>query len=133
MSRDRLRQIKASTKREGFEPSAQLVHSLIDHGLQVLDELEGGQSTIEQRAALKERERQVRLALVDLRVQLAEIQVNIPVDVEPAIIEGQPLVDDLSKSIFTLDMVDQMLKAKGPQWHREWNWYRGRIDEEFGA
>lgn len=135
MGRDKLRQLK-SRLRQGCDWSdpnetSQLMHSLIDSHLEVLDQLEGGQSTQEQRADLKERERQVKLALTDLRIMVCEIQDNVPGDLVPAVVEGEPLLHDLSKAVFTIDLIDEMLRAKGPKWKNEWQWYAPRIEEEF--
>jgi hypothetical protein len=131
VSREKLQGLKRQAREAGFVPSVQVVHMLVDHGLAVLDELEGGKSTVEQRAALKERERQLGLGLTDLRVLISEIVCAVPVDVYPAVVEGQPLVDDLARAVFTVDMMSEMLKARGPAWHREWSWYQPRIAEEF--
>ena len=54
------------------------MHSLVDHGLDALTELEGGARVIDQRAALMERESQVKLALEDLRQELAEVAAPTP-------------------------------------------------------
>lgn len=137
MSRDKLRQIK-SRLRQGIDWSdpnetSQLCHSLVDSNLEALGELEGGQSTQEQRADLAERERQVKLALVDVRVQVGEILDNVPADLRPAVVEGQELVIDLQKLLYTVDLIEEMLKAKGPKWKNEWQWYAPRIEEEFGV
>jgi hypothetical protein len=133
MTRGKLHEIKSAARKFDFEPSTQLVHSLVDHGLDALTELEGGPEVIEQRAALQERERQVGLALADLGVQLATIQENIPIDLEPAVVDGHPLMRDLDKARYTIDAIREMLKAKGPQWNREWAHYQPRIEEEFDA
>ena len=42
MTRGRLCQIKSAARQRDFCPSPQLVHSLVDHGLEALNELEGG-------------------------------------------------------------------------------------------
>jgi len=134
MERQTLQTIKKQLK-TGTPPSIsqtmQLLHSLTDSNLEALNQLEGGDWAVKKRVELIQREVQIRLALADLRVQIATIQDNIPADVEPAVVEGQPLIDDLGKVIFTMDMIDLMLKAKGPQWNREWKYYQPRIEEEF--
>lgn len=130
ISSDKLLQLRSKVKRGQLLDRDQQL-AVIDHGIQALVEIAGGQSILDKRNELKTREAEVAKALVDLRVQIAEIQVNIPVDVEPAVVEGQVLVDDLSKAIYTVDAITEMLKAKGPAWKREWSWYRPRIEEEF--
>ena len=114
MSRDKLRQLKSAARRKtaGMELSIETMHALIDHGLEALDAMEGGQSVQEQRAQLKERERQIMLALADVR---------------EAIGPGP------SRALYTVDAIMTMLKAKGPKWTREWSHYRPRIEEEFSA
>jgi len=122
MERQTLQMIKKQLK-TGTPPSIsqtmQLLHSLTDHGLEALDELEGGKTVQEHRAELQERERQIRLALKDLR----EILTLSPRSPRPRV--------DVQKALFTLDMVEQMLKATGTKWRREWAWYQPRIEEEF--
>jgi hypothetical protein len=132
MTRQRLLETKAAAKKFDFDPSTELIHTLVDHGLQALTELEGGASVMEQRAALKERERQVKLALEYLALHLATVVDNVPADLEPAVVDGEPLIDDLQKARYTIDTILRMLKAKGPQWTREWSHYVPQIEEEFG-
>jgi hypothetical protein len=94
--------------------------AVLDHGIAAYVEMEGGESALRRRAELAERERQVRLALADLREVLT-----------PSRRAPRPRVDD-ARARFILDLVDEMLKAKGPAWKREWSFYQPRIDEEFG-
>lgn len=112
IGRDKLHQLKSAARKPDFEPTTQLVHTLLDHGLEALDQMEGGKSTQELRTELVERERQVKLGLADLRAELERL--------------GD------AKALFTLAMVQQMFAAKGPAWLREWSYYTPRIDEEFG-
>ena len=114
-----------------YHPSTDTIRMLCDGALELLDALEGGPSIQARRAELTERERQVKLALTDLNVLLAEIQVAIPPDIEPAVVEAEPLLRDLSKARLMADLIIEMVKAKGPKWHREWSWYTPRIEEEF--
>lgn len=114
-----------------YEPSRDTIRMLCDGALELLDALEGGPDTQAQRAVLAERERQVKLAVADLQALLVEIQENVPPDVEPAVVEGGPLLRDLAKARFTADLIVEMLKAKGPKWQNEWSWYTPRIEEEF--
>jgi hypothetical protein len=117
MSRDKLLALKKAARRKtaGMELPIATMHALIDSNLEALDRLEGGTSTQERRAELAERERQVGLALRDLEVSIRT--------------EGA----STAKQLYILDMINDMLKATGPKWHREWSWYTPRIEEEFGA
>lgn len=131
IGRDKLRYIKKLLREDRYDVSAeasQVLHALVDSNLEVLDQLEGGKSTQEQRAELKERERQVRLALADLRSVLHRAHTSVEVNW----VNKDLVLADLAKGRFLLDMIEEMLKAKGPAWHREWNWYQPRIAEEFG-
>lgn len=118
MSRDTLFGIRARVK-AGEALGREQTLSLIDHGIQALVEMAGGQSVAEQRAAVVERERQVRLALDDLREAL-----------RPSARSPRGGVD-VERARLILDLIGEMLKAKGPLWHREWSFYQPRVDEEF--
>lgn len=126
MSRDKLRQVKSAARKMDFHPTTQLIHTLVDHGLEVLDELEGGRSTQELRAELKERERQVGLALDDLHVWAREAYAATYRD------GNLRTVDTVAKVRVGIELVKQMITAKGPKWRREWSWYTPRVSEEFG-
>jgi hypothetical protein len=114
ISRDKLNQIKAQLRRDGHtygHKALQLLHTLVDHGIEAVDLLDGGVDAVE-------RERQIRLGLEDLYQALLHARLTAP-------------SRQVDKAIYTLDMVRQMLKAKGADWKRGWDWYRPRIDEEF--
>jgi hypothetical protein len=121
MRRDTLQSLKRNMHKMDFRPQDQQFHALVDHGLAALDALEGGRDTIERKSELKERERQVSLALADLKAELENVG-TMPTEERP----------DVEKALYMLDLVDQMLRAKGTRWHREWAWYQPRIEEEFG-
>jgi hypothetical protein len=110
MSRDKLLTLRKRVKAgEALDRDQAL--AVIDHGVQAYVEMEGGASAVERRRELAERERQIGLALAELRETIGP---------EP------------SKALYTVDSILDMLKAKGPSWKREWSWYRPAIDEEFG-
>lgn len=125
MKRETLHRLRAEAKRSGFEPSTQVLYALIDANLAVLDELEGGASVQEQRAALAERERQVRLALVDLREVLGRAGLAAKFE------RQEDAVDEISRATLVCELIVEMLRAKGAAWGREWSWYQPRIAEEF--
>src|SRR5271168_4884749 len=104
MRRETLLNKKRAMRKMDFRPQIQEYHALVDHGLAALDEIAGGTSTIDQRADLAERERQVKLALADLREVITKIIAH-----EPVVVEGHLHVA-IRKARFTLDMVDQMLR-----------------------
>jgi hypothetical protein len=112
MSRQKLRELKKAARRKtaGMELPIQTMHALIDSNLEALDALEGGKSTQEQRAELQERERQLMLALADIRERIGP---------------------NGSRALYAVDAAMEMLRAKGPAWHRKWDWYTPRIAEEF--
>jgi hypothetical protein len=121
MSRDKLLQLKKAARRKtaGMELPIQTMHALIDSNLEVLNQLEGGKSTQELRAELTWREQQIREGLDYLRT----VATPHPDDYWQSI--------DPVKANFTIDMLCEMLRAKGPKWHRDWKAYRLRIAEEF--
>jgi hypothetical protein len=127
MGRQRLLELKKAARRKtsGMELGIQEMHALIDHGLECLDKIDGGQTAAE-------RDKQLGLALADLRGVLHEILDNVPVDLKPAVADAEPLLRDIQKGVYTLDCIEEMLKAKGPQWKRQWADYVPRIEEEFG-
>ena len=113
MQRQTLARLAKVARKMDYHPSRQEVITLVDHGLAALDEIDGGKSTIELRAELKERERQVKLALLDLG-------------------EALQTERNLEKGIYIAHLIMQMLNAKGTKWHNEWSWYQPRVEEEFG-
>lgn len=127
MSRQKLHEIKTGL-RDGivYPELAQLLHSLVDSNLEALDALEGGKTVQQHRGELQERERQIRLALKDLR---AAITLNDGHN--HSSYDCSFDINRVGKAVFTLDMVEQMLKATGTKWRREWAWYQPRIEEEF--
>jgi hypothetical protein len=132
MDRAKVQEVKRVARKMDYHPTTQTIHALADTCLELMDKVDGGvdQKAIER--GYQERERQLKLALVDIRVEVATIQENIPGDLEPAVVEGEPLLRDLSKVTYMLDLAQQMLRAKGPTWTREWAYYTPRIAEEFG-
>ena len=67
------------------------IRNMIESHLEALDRIEGGQTEAE-------RTKQLTLALADLRAVLNEVLDNVPADVEPAVIEGEPLIRDLQRA-----------------------------------
>ena len=128
MTADKLNQLRGKVKRgELLDRDQQL--AVIDHGLGALTEMAGGQSVLDRQNLLKVREQQVHLALVDLRKLLATTKARVA-NAMPR--DGMKEVDPgLTRAIFTLDMIKEMIKAKGPAWYREWSFYTPRIAEEF--
>jgi hypothetical protein len=116
MSRDKLLTLRKRVK-AGDALDRDQTLAVIDHGVAAYVEMQGGASAVERRRELAERERQVRLALADLREVL-----------RPRLMRHQV---DLDRARLIVDLIDEMLAAKGPAWKREWSWYQPRIDEEF--
>jgi hypothetical protein len=127
MSREKLLTLRKRVKAgEALDRDQAL--AVIDHGIAAY-EMEGGESALRRREervegqlrGLAARERQVRLALADLR----DVLTLSPRSPRPQV--------DVARAQLILDLVDEMLKAKGPAWHREWAWYQPRVDEEFDS
>jgi hypothetical protein len=91
----------------------QAMQALIDSNLKAWDELEGGKSTQELRAELVWREQQLQLGLKDLRDALSRPGISV------------------TRARLTVDMLHELVKAKGPRWFRDWKSYQERIAEEF--
>lgn len=108
-----------------YRPTAETVRMLCDGALELLDELEGGPGVQALREEQRERERQVALALEDLNVWAREAY-------EATYSDGNlQTIDKVAKVRVGIELVREMLKAKGPKWRREWSWYTPRIEEEF--
>lgn len=112
ISRDKLFLMRAAVKRgELLDRDQQL--ALIDHGIQALVEMAGGQSVEEKREELRRREREVGKGLKQLRDEVNRLGAV-----------G-------ARALFVLDTIGTMLKASGTAWRREWAWYQPLIEEEF--
>jgi hypothetical protein len=119
MSRDKLLTLRKRVKAGEILDRDQML-AVLDHGVQAYVEMEGGASAVEKRRELAERERQVGIALAQLREELG------PNRCSPT---GRV---DIERARYTLDAIMEMLKAKGPAWRREWSWYAPAVEEEFG-
>lgn len=127
-----MHRLRAEVKR-GLVVERSTVFALIDANLQVLDELEGGASTVELRAALVERERQVRLGLADLFAALGRAQAAVGKIIDSDDAAQDAALRELERARFIGELIGEMLDAKkAPAWHREWSWYAPRVAEEFG-
>lgn len=119
ISRAKLLKIKKILKEDHYDitdPTA-VMHSLVDHGLECLDKIDGGAEQRDWAAERAVSDKQVRLALADIKAVL-----------RPADSSDMGLSAD--RALYILDCIDQMLKAK-LAWAREWSYYQPRIDEEF--
>ncbi len=59
----------------------------------------------------------MKLALADLTATVEKLAETATDSTHPEY--GQ-------KALYTLDLIQQMLKAKGPAWTREWEWLRAQ-------
>jgi len=125
IGREKLQLIKRLLKEDRYDVSAevnQTMHSLVDHGLECLDKIDGG---AEQRDWVAERavaDKQIRLALDDLKKVLSA----------PLRTMNRDAGDDAcDRGRYISDCIDQMLRAK-TVWAREWAHYQPKIAEEFG-
>jgi hypothetical protein len=126
MKRETLMDIKRVVNKMDFYPTMDQFRALLNHGIAALDEIEGGDSVIKRRRELAERERQVKLALADLEATLEAATDEVTKT------GSVPVLKAVYKARLTAALINQMLKARGPAWHREWSWYQPRIAEEFG-
>ena len=102
-----------------------MIHALIDSNLQLLDLIDGG-TTAANRTA------EVRKGLGDVRAVLNEILDNVPADLEPAVINGSPLITDVSKALFMLDIISRDMLSSAYRRYPAWDDQKPRIEEEFG-
>lgn len=119
ITREKLHYLKKLLREDRYDVSAeasQVLHTLVDSNLEALTLLDGGMDA-------KERERQISLALADLRDEVERLS---------AIAQDSMHPEWGARTLFTLDMVNQMVNAKGVAWRRKWDWYTPRIAEEFG-
>jgi hypothetical protein len=116
ITRQRVVEEKRVARKMDYHPTTQTVHMLCDSLLELLDTVDGGQDQRDWEQERAELDKQVRLALADLRVEV------------------QHLADDSlhrrTKAMYTLDMIDEMLSAKLRN-RKKWDWYQPRIEEEF--
>jgi len=125
MHRETLQTLKRAARKMDHHPSTQTEHALIDHGLEALDLIDGG-TTADNRIT------EVRKGLNAVRVLLATIQDAIPVDLEPAVVDGGPLVDDLAKAVYVLDLISTEMLGTDYRRYSSWADQLPRIEEEFG-
>ena len=123
MRREKLQALKNAARKMDHHPSTQTEHALIDHGLEALDLIEGG-------TTLANQYKEVKAGLAELRVQLSTILDNIPADLEPAVVDGEPLIRDLSKAIYVTDLVAGMLTTDYRR-YPSWADVRQQMEEEF--
>lgn len=135
LSRDKLFQFRSRVKKGDDLLTRDQQLAVIDHGIEALVEMAGGASVSEQRNQLKERERQLGLALADIREDIGRVFDPPDWCHCPPGLECAPSAEEKEKrslkAIYMVDAAFEMLKAKSPQWQREWSWYTPRIDEEF--
>lgn len=121
MSREKLLTLRKKVKAgEALDRDQTL--AILDHGIQAYVEMQGGESAVLRRRELAERERQVSIALAQLREVVGRLAETATDSMHPE--WGQ-------EALYTVDAILDMLQAKGPTWKREWSWYQPRIEEEF--
>jgi hypothetical protein len=96
-----------------------------------MDAIDGGKAQHDWEQERRQLDKQVGLGLLDLVAVLHEIIDNLPPDVEPAVVEAEPLIRDLNKAVLIAELIDQMVVQK-LAWRKEWAFYVPRIEEEFG-
>lgn len=126
MHRETLQALKRAARKMDHYPSPQTEHALIDHGLEALDLIDGG-TTAANRIA------EVRKGLNAVCTLLGTIRAAIPVDLEPAVVDGGPLVDDLAKAVYALDLISTEMLGTDYRRYSSWADQLPRIEEEFGG
>lgn len=126
MKRDKLQNLKSVMHKMDFRPSHQQFHALIDHGLEAMDLIDGGNT-------MPNRITEVRKGLNAVRVALADVKDNVDLGLEPAVVDGQPLVDDLNKAIYMLDLISKEMLSTDYRRYSSWADQLPRIEEEFSS
>lgn len=126
MKRETLQAEKRAAKRPDYHPSLSFTHAVIDSHLEALDLIDGG-TTAANRTA------EIRAGLADVTAILHDILDNVPVDLEPAVIDGQPLVTEVSKAVFILELISSEMLSTDYRRYGTWADQLPRIEEEFGA
>lgn len=124
IKRETLHKLRNQARQPDFVPTKQQYQTLLAASLELMDAIDGGNTAVN-------RGHEIQLGLADLRKVLHEILDNVPADVQPAVVEGEPLIRDIQKAVLIAELIDQMLAEKGPQWRQLWDWYQLRIAEEF--
>ena len=93
-----------------YVPTAETIRMLCDGALDLLDKVDGGQAQRDWEQERYELDKQVQLALFDMRTAL--------------------LVHDVKKALYITECIQEMVHAKLRN-RRRWEWYQPRIEEEF--
>lgn len=126
MKRETLQAEKRAARRPGYHPSLQFTHAVIDSHLQALDLIDGGTTAAN-------RTTEVRAGLADVTAVLHDILDNVPVDLQPAVIDGKPLVTDVSRAVFMLELISREMLSTDYRRYGTWADQLPRIEEEFSA
>lgn len=129
MSREKLLTLRKRVK-DGEPLSRDQALAVLDHGIMAYVEQAGGALIEAKRAELKERERQVGLALGDLWLLVEAVAADVARIGESDDAQAAAL-ESLGRAKLNIELTHQMLRAKGPAWNREWSYYTPRIEEEF--
>lgn len=121
MTRQKLYEIKSAAKKAPFTPTPQMIHSLVDSHLEAYDKIDGGHGfQLDQHKVRHE----VREAFKDLRPAVEQLAHTATDSMHP---EYGPY------AVYIVDLIEEMLSEKRrPEFHQVWDYYRPRIDEEFG-
>lgn len=130
ITRQRVLEEKRVARKMDYHPTRQTVHMLCDSLLELLDTVDGGQDQRDWEQERRQLDTQVGLGLLDLVEVLHNIIDNVPADLEPAVVNAVPLLQDLSKAVLIAELIDQMVGEKLRN-RKQWSWYQPRIKEEF--
>ena len=108
--RETLEAEKRASKKMDYHPTLQTVHMLLDASLELMDAVDGGAAQRNWERERLDLDKQVMLALLDMRAAL--------------------LADDVKKALYITDCIQEMAGAKLRN-RRRWSWYQPRIEEEF--
>lgn len=126
MKRETLQAQKRAARTPDYQPSLQFTHAVIDSHLQALDLIDGG-TTAANRTA------EVRTALADVAAALHDILGNISADLQPAVVDGAPLIADVSRALFMLELISCEMLSSDYRRYSTWADQQPRIEEEFSA
>jgi hypothetical protein len=109
-----------------YVPTREVVRMLCDGALELLDQVDGGQDQRNWEQERYELDKQVQLALFDMRTTLLAGDVDDPtsdIKLRAAIA--------IQKALYLTECIQEMVHSKLRN-RRKWEWYRPRIEEEFG-
>lgn len=110
IKRETLLAEKRAARKMDYHPDLRTIHMLLDASLELVDSVDGGTKQRDWEQERNEVDKQVPLALFDMRTAL--------------------LAGDVEKAKYITECIQEMVSAKLRN-RKKWSWYQPRIEEEF--